>query len=147
MEVSREGVEFEVDLNLHGALPQGMGEGPTQLFEASAQLDAHVEDFRATGRFHLLATADRLLLEGPSEDHPLNLGLRLTDSSFQHRPQNIHPLIARLPASQAIQTEVGIDSAELSLENLQQLEFRRISYQGETRRRLTNLESGPITFD
>ncbi|MDX1385969.1 MAG: hypothetical protein R3257_00160, partial [bacterium] len=146
VQVSRDGVEFEGDLDLHASMPRGLGEDGIELFEARTSLDSRFEDLRATGRFRIAFSREGLLLEGPDENNPLELGWRFVDSRLQHRPRNIPESIARLPANEIIQTDIHIQQAELRAERIRTAEIRWLTEEGSVRPRLTRLESGPITI-
>lgn len=146
VQVGREGVELEGDLDLHASMPRGLGEGGIELFEARTSLDSRFEELRATGRFRIAFSREGLLLEGPDENNPLALGFRLADSRLQHRPPHIPDPIAQLPVREIIQTDIGIEQAELRAERIRTAEIRWLTDNGGVRPRLTRLESGPITL-
>lgn len=143
--VTPEGVEIEGVLDLNARMPQGLGEGPTQLFESTTSLDSRVEDLRAEGQFRIRFRDGGMVIEGPNDEHPLNLSFNLTGATFHQEPNNLPEYVRRLPARQAIQTDVAIDQARVTLEHFRRADIEAVQTDGETRRRLTHLESGPLT--
>lgn len=145
VEVSPEGVELEGLLDLNARMPQGLGDGPTQLFESGTSLDSRVEDLQAEGRFSIRFRDGGMFIEGPDPDQPLNLNFSLADATFHNEPANLPDYVRRLPAREIIQTDVGITQARVSLENFRRAHIERVETDGESRRRLTQLASGPLT--
>ncbi len=137
-------IALEGELDLHAALPRGLGEGPTDI--GNFIIQPRIEDLRVQGpaRFEFFTGGWRLSRPEAAAGRPLGITFRIADSRIEHRPRPLPPYLARLPQAAIIQTDLALLNAEVRVEDLREVEYRQIGTEAEPRGGFTRLESGAI---
>jgi len=144
LEVSPGSVRLAGDLDLHAALPRGLGRGPTEI--GNFTLNPRIEDLHVLGPAEFEFFRGGWRLQRPEgETRSLDLSASIVDSEIVHRPSSLPEVLTRHPESAIIRTDVVLRHATVTMEDLRRMEYRQIGTESEPRGGFTAFESGPIT--
>ncbi len=143
MSMNQGAITFEGNVDLRASLPNGFSEGPTVFGNFTISPD--IRDLHVDGRAHFEFFRNGWSLRRAEGAAPLNIGFRIAESWLTHCPGSLPGFLESLPAASVIQTRVQLAEAQVSVEDLQSVEYRQLEGEAGPRGQVRELHSGPIT--
>ncbi len=108
-------------------------------------LGPKLSDITASGCFKIDFSDDGIHLVNPDHpNNPIQLGFKIDGSQFIHQPDLSNKTYQNQPFAKAIKTDIAMVSGKMQVEDLKELEIRRILFGDTVKTTVTNLDAGPL---